>query len=276
MIEFAKSVISISFDWNDNYSNWRLEDLSDSIITGNKMLEKYKLPSYLITDVFELEKMSSELRNLYKLEAVSDSDARKALLLGDEIYFDNDIYSFDTEIAYQDQLSFLKDSIKSWASNQDTLYLDDEWSVNEDKILDNLLSSRNGLGDRWNFVIYDDCIELSDGSFLYGIKYKDNKSLSKLIDFLEYNLDDNIYLGELSKLLSCKEIQLLDKLYEFLSDIEEAFEFGNINISDVIFILDNILILSNFEIDRVKDTILSLHPEWRLSFTELLKLSIDI
>lgn len=276
MAELYDTVKRISFDWYNDYSSWRLEDLSDKLNNAYDLLKKYKLEFNVIENVLELENFSKLLRNLYKNNIISDSDARSALYLADELYFDMDIMGFDTEIAYSDQIDYLKSSFEEWSKDKDILFTNEEWGVDLEVILNKMLHSRNGLGNSWSFEINSDFIELSDGIIVYGFKY-DIFYTKEFISLLEYNISYQDDLGDLLLWLKKYNNETITKLSNFLIAIDESIGLDTLVKNDVEYIIDNILELSNDkELAIIAQTINSLAKEWNSSFSDLLKVSNNI
>lgn len=276
MAELYDTVKRISFDWYNDYSSWRLEDLSDKLNNAYDLLKKYKLEFNVIENVLELENFSKLLRNLYKNNIISDSDARSALYLSDELYFDTDIMGFDTEIAYSDQIDYLKSSFEEWSKDKDILFTNEEWGVDLEVILDRMLNSRNGLGNSWSFEINSDFIELSDGIIVYGFKY-DIFYTKEFISLLEYHISYQDDLGDLLLWLKKYNNETIAKLSNFLIAIDESIGLDTLVKNDVEYIIDNILVISNDkDLVIIAETINSLAKEWNSSFSDLLKVSNNI
>lgn len=276
MAELYDTVKRISFDWYNDYSSWRLDDLSDKLNNAYDLLKKYKLEFNVIENVLELENFSKLLRNLYKNNIISDSDARSALNLADELYFDMDIMGFDTEIAYSDQIDYLKSTFKEWSKDYDILFTNEEWGVDLEVILDRMLNSRNGLGNSWSFEINSDFIELSDGIIVYGFKY-DIFYTNEFISLLEYHISYQDNLGDLLLWLRKYNNDTISKLSNFLIAIDESMEIDTLDKNDINYIIDNILEISNDkDLAIIAQTINSLSKEWNSSFSDLLKFANNI
>jgi hypothetical protein len=276
MAELYDTVKRISFDWYNDYSSWRLEDLSDKLNNAYDLLKKYKLEFNVIENVLELENFSKLLRNLYKNNIISDSDARSALYLSDELYFDTDIMGFDTEIAYSDQIDYLKSSFEEWSKDKDILFTNEEWGVDLEVILDRMLNSKNGLGNSWSFEINSDFIELSDGIIVYGFKY-DIFYTKEFISLLEYHISYQDDLGDLLLWLKKYNNETIAKLSNFLIAIDESIGLDTLVKNDVEYIIDNILVISNDkDLVIIAETINSLAKEWNSSFSDLLKVTNNI
>lgn len=276
MTENLDTVKRISFDWYGDYSSWRLDDLSDNLVKAYDLLNEYKLDFTKIENVLELENFSKLLRNLYKNNNISDSDSRKALFLADELYFDSDIMNFDTEIAYNDQIEYLKTSLTEWGKDKDILFTEDEWGVDLEVILDKLLRSRDGLGNSWSFILYSDFIELSDGIIVYGFKY-DNLYTKEFITLLEYHISYQDDLGGLLLWLKNYSSDIISKLCNFILAIDESIEIDNLNKNDIVFIIENLLKISNDrELITIAETINSLAKEWNSSFSDLLQVASNL
>jgi hypothetical protein len=223
-----------------------------------------------------LENFSKLLRNLYKNNNISDSDARKALYLADELYFDSDIMNFDTEIAYNDQIEYLKTALAEWGNDKDILFTEDEWGVDLEVILDKMLRSRDGLGNSWSFLLYSDFIELSDGIIVYGFKY-DNLYTKEFISLLEYHISYQDDLGGLLLWLRNYSSDIISKLCNFILAIDESIGIDTLNKNDVEYIINNILkISSDRELITIAETINSLAKEWNSSFNDLLQVASNL
>ena len=121
MVLDDKKVESVSFDWHNDYSSWRLEDIDSEIEEAYSLFIKHKLPIEKPESVYQLAEFSKKLSLLYRNEKVSDADSRRALTLSDLIYFNDDIAAFDTEIAYNDAIEMLRDILPKWESRFDLI-----------------------------------------------------------------------------------------------------------------------------------------------------------
>lgn len=267
------TVESISFDWHDDYSSWRLEEISNEIDESMAIFSKYSLTIEKPDTVYKLSEFSNKIKFLYKDEKVNDSDARRALILSDLLFFNDEIASFDTEIAYNDALEMLREMLSDWESKFDLCCNNEEPISNLTVLLDTILHKRDGLGDRWKFEFYEDFVSFPDGTTVKGFII-DKENDREFIDFLDYSYSgiDN-YKDILSKFQSM-EPSLKNRVNNLLKVISEKNQSISNEVIDYVFALvmvkpisNDFIFLSNFE---------NLVTEWQLSLYDLIKVSAEL
>lgn len=273
MVLDDKKVESVSFDWHNDYSSWRLEDIDSEIEEAYSLFVKYKLSIEKPESVYQLAEFSKKLSLLYRNEKVSDADSRRALTLSDLIYFNDDIAAFDTEIAYNDAIEMLRDILPKWESRFD-LICNDEESVRDILVLlDNLMKKRDGLGERWRFEFYDDFISLPDGTTVKGFTF-DRDNDRDFVEFLEYTYSgiDN-YKELLTKFTSLQPVvkSRINKLLTAISDKNQSIDS---DVIDFVFSLvesnqvsNDLIFISNYD---------NLFNDWQLGLLDLLKVSAGL
>ena len=262
------AVESISFDWHDDYSSWRLEDISTEIDEAMAIFSKYNIAIEKPDNVYQLSEFSKKIRVLYKDEKISDFDARRALILGDLLFFNDEIGSFDTEIAYNDAIEMLRENLSKWESKFDLCCNNQESVSDLTVLLDAILHKRDGLGDRWKFEFYEDFLSFPDGTTIKGFIF-DKENDREFVEFLEYSYSgiDN-YKDILSKFQSL-EPTLKSRAMSLLQAISDKNQSISNEVIDFVFALvesntiaNDFVFLSNFD---------NLVTEWQLSLYDLIK-----
>jgi hypothetical protein len=181
------SPLVISFDWHEDHSAWRIEDLADQINEALTLLSDHGMQQARPDHVHELPKLVSELRTLHRERSTPDSVVRRALDLADELDLGSDIEYFDGEHEYECVLANLFEALDAWDDDHRWRWMDDEYYVYARKRLEVIQSSRHGLGDRWSVQLSDDRVELPDGSVVYG--HEPDNEQSKLMDLVYGHID---------------------------------------------------------------------------------------
>ncbi len=163
------SSLTISFDWNEDHSSWRLEELSNEITEAMEILETSGHTTDRPTSIYDLDPITSLLRRLHRGEAVTDATVRRALALADQLEL-GDIASDDANFQYESLIEHVTELIEAWDRHNTWIYIDDEWDVTAQRLFDRCREHRNGLGDRWRITFDDDSIELPDGTVVYGLR----------------------------------------------------------------------------------------------------------
>jgi hypothetical protein len=266
-------VESVSFDWCNDYSSWRLDDINSEIDEALSLFLKYEHPIEKPESIYQLTEFSKRVRLLYRDEKVSDGDSRRALLLSDLIFFNDEIAAFDTEIAYNDAIEMVRDILPKWESKFDLICNDEESIRDILVLLDKLMHRRDGLGERWRFEFYEDFISLPDGTTVKGFTF-DRDNDRDFVEFLEYTYSGiNNYKELLTKFTSLKPDfkKRVNNLLSSISDKNQSIDSDVINF--VISLVESkprtndIIFISNFE---------NLFNDWQLELFDLLKVSAGL
>jgi hypothetical protein len=267
------AVESISFDWHDDYSSWRLEDISTEIDEALAIFNKYNLPIEKPDNVYQLSEFSKKVRVLYKDEKISDFDARRAMILGDLLFFNDETASFDTEIAYNDAIEMLREILPKWESKFDLCCNNQESVTDLTVLLDSILHKRDGLGDRWEFEFYDDFISFPDGTTIKGFIF-DKENDREFVDLLEYNYSGIDNYKDIFTKFQSLEPALKSRAKSLLLAISDKNQSISNEVIDFVFALveantvsNDLVFLSNFE---------NLFTEWQLSLYDLIKVSAGL
>jgi hypothetical protein len=205
------SLIKISFDWNDDHSAWRFEELSNEINEAIEILTSSGLVVQRPSNIYELGPIASLLRNLHRGKAISDSMVRRALKLADELEL-GDIYNDDASFEYDCLIERVDEYLEAWDEYNTWIFIQDEWDVSAKKLFDRCREQRNGLGDRWSITLDDDRIELPDGTEVFGLRPMPHQS--KLFDEIVIDLayvdeEDNAGLAKAVMNLELKTANLV-------------------------------------------------------------------
>lgn len=163
------SSLKISFDWNDDHSSWRLEELADTITEARATLQAAGHTTEQPTYLDELGTLVASLRGLHRSDLVSDATVRRALALADELDL-GDIWNDDATFEYESVIDHVTELLEAWDDHNTWAYLDEEWDVSAARLFDRCRESRNGLGERWSITFDDDRVELPDGTVVHGLR----------------------------------------------------------------------------------------------------------
>ena len=266
-------VESVSFNWCNDYSSWRLDDVSSEIEEALSIFSKYDLSIEKPESIYQLAEFSKKVSLLYRDKEVSDADSRRALALSDLIFFNDEIAAFDTEIAYNDAIEMVRDNLSKWDSRFD-LICNEEGSIRDiTTLLDKLLQKRDGLGERWEFDFYDDFISLPDGTTVKGFTF-DRDHDRDFVEFLEYAYSGIDNYKELLTKFTLLKPELKSRVNKLLTSISDKNQSIDSDIIDFIFSLvesnpesNDLIFISNYE---------NLFNDWQLTLLDLLKVSAGL
>lgn len=236
--------IEYKFNWNDDHSNWRLEELMPSITKANEILIKCgqisKPESF--TYLGELEDFAKKLAYLYRDESIDDTTSREALLLADEFNFAINFSEYDAREEYDCLIANVKETIESWSESFKWFYLKDldpEWEVDPLAMLANLENSRYGLGDHWSITLDIDSIELPDGTTVYG--FAPDKVQEELVEYFYYSyMQDGevVKIAEIIKNNPANDYQTILELTEIIAE-NHLLDSGGLSLFNNITELSN-------------------------------------
>lgn len=158
------SAITIRFDWYDDHSAWRLDDLTESISTARELLARAGSEHAQIEHLHELPALVRALRALHRDEGVDDASVRKAMALADELDLGDDCESLDAQFEYESTLEHVNELLSAWQQQRTWVYTTDTWDVDVVRAFDRCKDRRDGLGERWSITFTDDSVELPDGT----------------------------------------------------------------------------------------------------------------
>jgi len=236
--------IEYKFNWNDDHSNWRLEELMPSITKANEILIKCgqisKPESF--TYLGELEDFAKKLAYLYRDESIDDTTSREALLLADEFNFAINFSEYDAREEYDCLIANVKETIEGWSESFKWFYLKDldpEWEVDPLAMLANLESSRYGLGEHWSITLDIDSIELPDGTTVYG--FAPDKVQEELVEYFYYSyMQDGevVKIAEIIKNNPANDYQTILELTEIIAE-NHLLDSGGLSLFNTITELSN-------------------------------------
>lgn len=263
------SPLVISFDWYEDHSAWRMEDLSHVIDAALAVLAAHGERAERPDHVHELAPLVTQLRQLHRDPDVSDAQVRNALELADELDVGPDAESYDAQDQYDHALEELINALSAWDEYNDWRWLDDEWYVNATRLLEKVRDSRHGLGERWKVVITDNWVELPDGTTVHG--HVPSKPVDKLMNLIYEHIDREDDLAVVSPWLVSIDDPTTRRADLLLRAISEGIgtELDERTIRTVLDTAANPAILDE-QLEQISTTVTALAGEWHQSFDELI------
>jgi hypothetical protein len=262
------SPLVISFDWYEDHSAWRLEELDDSITAALTLLTGADIEVSRPERLYELTGLVEQLRTLHRSNDTSDAAVRRALELADELDLGSDIESFDAQYAYDSDIEYLHEVLDSWDDHNRWRWTDDEYYVYAEKHLERILKSRHGLGERWSVTVFPDRVEFPDGIVVYG--HNPDKEQGRLMDLVYGHIDreDDLALvagpmAALDERSVRRSLVLVEALVAVNDDLDARTVQTVMNTAASTTIADE-------DLDRIADTVTALAPEWLQQFDELI------
>jgi len=261
-----------SFDWYDNHSGWRLEELEDKFAQAQNLLTKYDLRNFDTTNYQEINDAARSLRSIYRLENSKSQDVKKALLLADEIEISDDTQSFDSQIEYEAIIEQVKEILQEWSSHFTWIYNQDEWDISPIRYFENLLNSRNGLSERWDLEIDGTSITLPNGEIIHG--YEPTKEAADLFMHITYDAYGDEKYGDVADLIAKLPQEYLPTFIELTSPFGEYT-----SISDEVLYTKVLSTLTSQPLDSLSKLIpvvMVLSQEWHSCAEELLPAALAL
>ena len=260
------------FDWYDDHSSWRLEDLQESFLQAQNLLTDYKLPNFDVTNYQDINLAAKQLRSLYQIQTSKSNDVKKAMLLADEIEINDDNQSFDTQIQYEDLIQEIKDKLTEWTTHFTWIYNQDEWDISPLHYFENLLNGRNGLSDRWELEILENSVYFPNGDIIHG--YEPTKEAADLFMHITYDAYGDEKYGDVADLIA----KLPQNYLAVFCEITAPFgEYTSIS-DEVAYtkILNELTAQPLEALSKLVPVVLVLSQEWHSSAEELLTAAIAL
>ena len=247
----------LSFDYYDDHSSWRLEEMQVSINEAIEIFAKSETPM-AVNSLNDLTALVNALRELHRNENVNDSVVRRALLLADELELPHDIESFDASFEYDSAVEHLIEVLGAWDEANKWIWTSEDWNVTATQQLENIRSNRrDGLGERWTIKISDSLVELPNVD-IFG--YNPSNEINSLFDSLTALVYDEPTLGSIAKKLEKMECTIVPVLHKFADSYERAdIEVDIPTYDNMFFTASNITIV---DVDKVVHTIEALAEDW--------------
>lgn len=263
--------IIISFDWDDDHSGWRLEDLRDSIDEARKLLADAGIETGTVDNLYELGPVARHLRELHRTETISDAVVRRALVLADELDLPDDIGGFDANSNYEDTFVYLREVLEAWDAAHRWAWTSENWNVTAVDELERLCRGRYGLGDRWTVRVSDGLVELP-GTDIEGAN-PDRATASIFDVFTATNYDD----GQLGQ-IAAKLVHVDPSLHENLQKFADTFERIDVDIrpDTVDKVVNVVATIDTDRIDQIIETIERLGEDWYDSTAALIDTAVSL
>ena len=265
------SPLIISFDWYDDHSGWRLEDLQGQIEEANRMLENAGEKPEKIDSLHELEALVRSLRSLFRNRDVTDAIVRRGLELADDLDVPNDIQSFDSSINYDEAIVYLTEVLEAWDAAHSWTWTEEDWHVSAVAQLEKAQRARDGLGDRWTIRVSDETVELP-GIDIHG--FDADETTRAVFDALTALNNEESELGNIASILSKVDKSALNTLQIF----GDCFERADITVQPVTVekMISVTRSLSDEDLDTVTQTIEALAAEWHDTNEALIETAVAL
>jgi hypothetical protein len=264
------SALRFSFDWHDDYSSWRFDELTDEIAEASSVClaagAKVETPSNL----YDLEPIVKTLRGLYVNDAVDDATVRRGLVLADALDIPMSLLSEDANLAFEDVIADLESTIEAWDDAHAWTFTDDDFDTSAIRVFEWAKNRyRDGMGDRWSIEIDDDEIRLHEGTVVYG--FNPPAAVIELFERLRY---DVAYVGDessVAKVFAFIDPAIVGKLSELIDAFAnlDSFSVDHEDISAMAALITRHPGADDFE--RITETVAVLASDWSQSNTDLLR-----
>ena len=265
------TALTIDFDWYDDFSSWRLEEMVDQIAEAKDILAKKGIEHGTVNHIGDLEPIVKDLRVIHRDMNIDDATVRKALSLADDLDIRDD--GADASFEYEAVTDNIAEILDAWDDAHPWRFSDDEWDVSAADCFKKCQQSRNGLGDRWSISFHDDRVEMPDGTIVSGLAPdKAVQELVENIDISEYTTSE----GELEAMaLAFAKVNVADLpvFSHFLEIIEDRDMLHRLDGAAVEALSALIARTPVAQIDVVLEMVEGLALEWSGTLVELLHAS---
>lgn len=264
------SPITISFDWHDDHSSWRLEDVAGSLTESRALLQRAGIEVDEANNVYALRPVVEALRGLYRNTNLTDAEVRRGLHLADDLDFGHDVESFDASDSYESIVEHVTELLDAWDARRGWMFTEDEWEVTASDAWEAAQRSRYGLGDRWSITITDDDVELPNG---VTVKRLDpGPERSKLFDEISIDfayVDDK---SGVAQAISVIPVEHCDRIAQAVCDLAAGrnMEIDSTTIEKLAAL---VAIRNESELEAIIETATRLSDGWVGTETELLTAS---
>jgi hypothetical protein len=264
------SAMQFSFDWHDDYSSWRFDELTDEIAEASRICTAAGAKVETPSNLYDLEPIVKTLRGLYVDDTVDDATVRRGLVLADALEIPISWQSEDANLAFEDVIAELEAAIDTWDDAHAWTFTDDDFDTTGARAFEWAKNRyRDGMGDRWSVELDDDEIRLHEGTVVYG--YNPPAAVIELFDRLRYDVayvDDE---SSVAKVFAFIDPSVVGKLSELI----DAFaSLGSFSVDHADISAMTALIARGHdddEFERILETIAGLAPDWSQSNTDLLR-----
>jgi hypothetical protein len=262
------SSTTIQFDWYDDHSSWRLEELQPSIEKAIAILAANKITFEQPEHLRDLPRIARELRVLHRDRDVEDKVVRTGLELADELDFGDETENCDAQFQYECVVDEVDEALTQWDEAHAWRFTDEGWQIDSLDQFNNEKQSRYGLGDRWSVTIDDDSVELPNGNIVRG--YNPSKSKTVLMTEIYNSIYDEDDLGQVAALLVALDEAVVPRATELLDAVTN--EFDSLEVATVRAVLQVAadMTLNDLILDQIVETVTALAGEWHQSAGELI------
>ena len=243
--EFGSDDREYKFDWNEDHSSWRLEDIIPLAQATNELLLKNEDEPIKTDSVYDLIDLRNKYSNIHHSVKLTSDEIVTVLKNLDEVSLSYDTLSMDTSFEYDCLIDNIYEVIDSWCKDKEISYTDEDWDIDPEKAFRAECNSRNGLGDHWKITFNSDMIILPSGTEIKALKSKTPTTKTY------YNVIENSYCADLDHLgyiaeglqkLSSENLNLIDQLAEPINN-EDTLNFPSADLLKA-FIKDDLTILN--------------------------------
>ena len=275
--------LEYKFSWDDDHSSWRLEELSEDIKKAEELLYKVgyleKLPDGDALDrylsIYDISHLPKELKKAIRDEKIDDSTAREMFLLGEVLFFPQDIMGDDSQMAFQDEQEMILDAIRIWSKNFPLAYSEEESDIDPEDLFISLNEDRyhRNFGDRWKVTITAGEIDFNGLVLVKGIK-----SSPHILDILNTISEDPFFdssksIFDIIELLKVKEENELKEIRDLIFEMAQGIE---LSLEIELFLEIEKIYQEYGSLKKIIDYSKSLVSEWTLSPRELLLAIVNL
>lgn len=264
------SALRFSFDWHDDYSSWRFDELTSEIADASAICATAGVTVPVPSNLYDLEPIAETLRGLYVNDAVDDATVRRGLVLADALDIPVSWQSEDTNLAFEDVIADLESAIEVWDDAHAWTFTDDDFDTSATRVFEWAKNRyRDGMGDRWSIELDDDEIRLHEGTVVYG--YNPPAAVIELFERLRYDVayvDDESSVAKVFAFIDPAIVTKLSELIDACAN-QESFSVNHEDISAMTALIARGHDGEDFE--RITETIVGLAPDWSQSNADLIR-----
>lgn len=219
--------LTLSFDWNDSHSEWRLEELNPVIEESNSILKKYGKELIVCSHISDLIDLDKKYRDILYAQEISSDEIVTLLRNLEQLSISYDTLNMDSSFEFDSLIERITELLELWQDGNTFCYSEEEWDLNPLSYFENLQRSRYGLGERWSIKFTPESITMPDGvevlKFIAdGLHGEVFKVLTEN-DYCYYR--DNLgYIAKGVDGLSDNELSMLQAIAEtFNSELDSQF-----------------------------------------------------
>lgn len=265
----------ISFDWDDDHSSWRIEDLAEQIAQACDLLSRHGIAANTVTTTGDLLLLAEQLRDFDSSRAAHGAENEELQRLLPQLDFDEWALSYDSDHDYEFALEWLYEALRAWYDHHPVVVSPDGEivSVFDQQYL--CEQRRDGLGLRWSVTLTDGVATLADGTELNGYPLHGDAryAVEEVADRLRYNNDSTPWVNAFAETLTALGAQARLAQYNELLELVLGHHVDGGVFLDT---LTTVQTLTAEQLDRVAGTVRTLSESWNGLSSELLAASLAL